>query len=178
MNNSSRISWLAVAMAALLPAVAAAQGQGGAQVEQFVIEIDVFSGRPNPRLVLKDPADVLAFVQKAQEACGQASPVDAARAPEYPAILGYRGISVSRAVNRGAVAHSFVVARGSMRMVKQQSPLACQPRTDWLPADAEGELHLLGAGTGLEAHVAQVALQKGVIDQVLYQVILQQLSAQ
>jgi len=104
--------------------------------------------------------------------------VDAARAPEYPAILGYRGLSVSRGVNGGAAAHSFVVARGSMRMVKQQSPLACQPRPSRLPADAAGELHLLGTGTGLEAHVAQVALQKGVIDQAVYQVILQQLSAQ
>jgi hypothetical protein len=171
------MSWLAAASVALMSIAAVAQERGVVlgQGEEFTVEIDVFSGRPNPVLVLKDPAEVRAFTQKVQEACTQASAVAPAAAPEYPGILGYRGLSVSRSL-KGEAAPSFVVTRGSMKMAKQQAPLACQPRMNALAADASGDVHLLGAGTGLEAFVAQLALQKGAINESVYQAIIKELS--
>src|SRR5262245_21948097 len=175
MSKSNSLYWLLAAEMALVSAAAVAQDVGHAQRETFIVEIDVFSGRPNPQLVLDEPAEVKAFAEKVKEACERASPVGAAAAAESPAVLGYRGLSVSRTLG-GEAALSFVVGRGSMRMAQRQAPLACQPRTNGLAADAAGDLHLAGAGAELEAYVAQVALQKGVISRAVYQAIIQQLA--
>jgi len=177
MSKSKCISWLIVLSAALASVAAVAQDRGPVRGETFVIELDIFSGRPNPRLVLDDPAEVMAFTQKMKESCDRASAVRADAAPEYPGILGYRGMLVSRSMDGGAAERSFSISGGSMRMAKQHTPLACQSRTNGLAADAAGDVHLLGMGLGLEHHVVQLALQKGVIDTVAYQVILQGLSA-
>jgi hypothetical protein len=109
------------------------------------VEIDVFSGRPNPVFKLQETemTHVKELLSQAK-ASMQAN----ARSKVYPPILGYRGISI-RLKGTDKAMQSEIRIRG--KIILEESGAS----QTWRSAD----------DTALELYLADLAVQKGVIDQ-------------
>jgi hypothetical protein len=83
-----------VGLAVLLVGAMAVLGKAGAQTsgETWQVEIDIFSGRPNPVFTLSasEVADVKGRLATAKSAAGASANVKTIR----PSILGYRGLLI------------------------------------------------------------------------------------
>jgi hypothetical protein len=141
------------------PAVA----QPSLPVETFAVEVDVFSGRPNPVFNL-DAADLQLLTPHLRASCTSAS-VALIPYPDY--FLGYRGLTITRA---GAA--SVHLARKGIRFVGSNPPSICQDQMQ-----TAGDLFVADSNSSLEAKLVELAFQKGVIDNVVHQHALDVLSA-
>lgn len=159
-----RIHYMQAVTAALLALFTALPMPAAAQQEEVVtVELDVFSGRPNPRMTL-DRAEWAATLGKLQALCARAG-ASTERPAAYPeSFLGYRGLMVSQGNTADEAAPAVVLSRGSVRLSKQNAPPVCQ---DKLRA-ARGDLYLSDSASEAESYLLQLALQKGVIPEGLY----------
>jgi hypothetical protein len=166
MKTAARSSLAAIAGLVVLgtPALAAPP------TEVFTVEIDAFSGRPNPRFVI-DPSDLAAVAAKLRALCTRTD-ATTSKLAEYPNTLGYRGVRVSRSSAAGA-GNSLAVARRVVRFAKRNSPSACEDRLQ----AAGGDLFVPDAVSDLEKHLIHLALAKGAISQGIFQTIMKAVEA-
>jgi hypothetical protein len=158
MNLRASGKCLLVVLVCGLAFTPAAVGQSAPPSEGFSVQIDVFSGRPNPVFTLS-AADWQQLSSEARALCTSS----AITAPKYPeAFLGYRGMLIRR-----AGASSMRLARQGVRFFAGNAPNVCRdvvrPTADLVVADS---------ASSLERQIADLAFQKGIVDTVVHQHIL------
>jgi hypothetical protein len=154
------VMW-ALAAAALAVSPARAQ-QASAPAETFSVEIDVFSGRPNPTFTV-DLQDLAPFLVKLRSLCSSA----ASPASPYPAgYLGYRGVFVHR-----SGAHSIALGRKGALFAAANAPTVCQDKVS-----AAADLLVGDPSSDLERHLVELAHQKGAVDDVVHGTIVNTLN--
>jgi hypothetical protein len=138
--------------------------------EALTVEIDVYSGRPNPKVTLT-PAELAGLGRKIRSLC---TAPDVATQPKkpYPSVLGYRGLHIARSSKAGT-AHSMSLARRTVHFAKDNAPLVCQD----VMQKAAGALYVDDANGELERLLIELAHNKGVISDDLYQFIVVELNA-
>lgn len=132
--------------------------------DQLVVEVLIFSGRPNPVFVVTDPREIRELTALAG-ALPARSPNSAERAAA-PAQLGYRGIAVKNRSVANADVDSFVVHRSQVQVKRK---FAAQAKST---AEAAPEQRVDG-NQALERRLLQLARAKGAIDDRLLAAIAQ-----
>lgn len=135
---------LCMAMFAGTRDVAAAE----TEATTWEVEIDVFSGRPNPVYRLQD-SEIVRVTELLSNARTASETKEKAKV--FPSRLGYRGTSI-RCVGKDKAVQSAIRVRG--RIILEQSG---QTQT-WRNAD----------DTALEHYLADLALQKGAISENIH----------
>jgi hypothetical protein len=128
--------------------------------ETFSVEVDVFSGRPNPSFTIE--AGELAPVLLKLHALCQSPPGSSIQYPE--SFLGYRGLLVKRA---GAL--SIALARKGARFAAANPPSICRDKLQPGPA---GDLFVSDQNSVLEKHLVELAHQKAALDDVVYGIVV------
>jgi hypothetical protein len=164
--NLTRCATFALCLAALpqLPAL------GQAQKETLTLEIDVFSGFPNPRVELSS-GELLGLLSKLAPRCGRGT----VRELDYPATtLGYRGLRITAAADGQHAEPRFVLARKQARIAKRSDSSVCGSEL----AKSMGALVVDDDGNALERQLVELAYRKGVIPEALYRVINESIDAE
>lgn len=133
--------------------------------EAMVVEVDIFSGRPNPSISLTD-AEVVALSLRLRALCTQASTSTQPRR-EYAGLLGYRGLRIHRSAG-GKNGLSVVLSRQAVRFAKAHAAAACQDR---LQAEAS-DLFADDVASSLEKDIITLAHRKGALSDSLLKAAL------
>lgn len=118
------------------------------------IEIDAFSGRPNPVFFIDDPSEVAAIL--AQSTRGERIAADATDKKTGASHLGYRGVIVR---GQGRFAQAVSTLRVARREVVIEGPAGAGGQKTDRYVDASGKL---------ETRLLRLAIDKGVIDLNLF----------
>jgi len=132
-----------------------------------MVEVDVYSGRPNP--VVELSAEELAdLMRMARPLCER---LQAASDDNQEARLGYRGLSIGRG-KRGSSAQQMVRITGKRaRLRRSAAPVLCHE--SMARAAGSADLTFADDNRALEKALLQLARQKGAISESLHGVILQ-----
>lgn len=136
-----------------------------------MVEVDVYSGRPNP--VVELSAEELAeLMRMAQPLCGR---LQAAGDDNQDARLGYRGVSIGRGKRGGAAQQMVRITGKRARLRRSAAPVLCHE--DMAKAAGSADLVFADDNRALEKALLQLARQKGVISESLHGLILQRLAS-
>lgn len=134
----------------------------------LTIEVDVFSGRPNPKIELTgDEAKNLS--KRLQGSCLTAQ--GRSDLPGYPERLGYRGIRIKRKI-AGKSALTSVISSGVLKFVKDGAYAMCA-----VSVSAGQELASNDSNSVFEKDLVRMAFQKGAINKSLHDTIVETIDA-
>jgi hypothetical protein len=160
---------MAVVLACCLPSVAQ-------DTERLVAVVDVFSGRPNPRILLRPDAaapsaraEHVFVTEKLASACEQGESLVKEKAPAYPARLGYRGVLILRQVGQDTYVPVAQVYRGVVRLEPGESSSRCR-------ATGGSALYAKDPGAEFENRIVAAAFDRGLLTKELRDVIRDTLS--
>lgn len=120
----------------------------------LVVEVLVFSGRPNPVFVVSDPGEIARLAGQARGLPDRLTPQGDNR--PGAAVLGYRGIAVTNRSAHAADVESMLVRRSDVRITFRSQA----------GAKAPGQLRF-DAAEGLERSLLELARAHGAINDAL-----------